>query len=78
MIWLHPNQISAWKKQLIQDNPELFKRGSAKVQKDQYELIDEPISVWAKRNYSCIAEKKLVLSNPDKRMLIETDLNMSD
>lgn len=38
---LHPNQISAWKKQLLQDSPELFKRGPDKVQKDQSELIDE-------------------------------------
>jgi transposase len=38
---IHPNQISAWKKQLLQDSAELFKRGPDKAQKDQSELIDE-------------------------------------
>ena len=37
---VHPTQIHAWKKVLVQETPQLFSHGSGKPEKDQEALID--------------------------------------
>ncbi len=38
---LHPNQISTWKKQLVDSGAEIFATGERSDQQQQQELIDE-------------------------------------
>jgi len=38
---IHPNQISAWKKQVLEYLPEVFSRRRKKSNRDQEELISE-------------------------------------
>ena len=38
---VHPNQVSQWKKQVLDQLPQLFTTGRSKVTTDSHQLVDE-------------------------------------
>jgi len=38
---VHPNQVSLWKKQLLEELPSIFSRGKSRKEKDSNELQEE-------------------------------------
>jgi putative transposase len=71
---VHPNQISQWKRQLLEEGASLFKKNAAKQQRQQDQMEAELYEQIGRLKMELEwLKKELICSIEDKRAMIESN-----